>query len=269
MRSSVFALAAALLGGLVVCGVSPADATVISGASDAFDALVDLEIPSQSVDVMAGPVTSVSGTAPAPYDLFDSDVLGFVHGGVVFDANLAATFSSAASSDVDGLAGVRTTDAAGGIDDVTITFSAFSTEILRLEISQIIASASVMGEYGSLAASGSTGPIDVMIDTPDWNQWSYQLTPAPNQVLLDNGVVQIVANEQIVSCGGPSGGTDTCGIEVNALHVYIDGQINGAYTYGEVIVGHAFATMTAVPEPGTILLVGAGLAILSLRRRRS
>lgn len=267
MRPSVSALAATLGGALVLAGAPAAQATVIAGASDAFDATVDVEIPGLGVDIMEGPVTAVSGTAPAPYDLSDTEVTGLNHDGVVFDAGVTATFSSEASSDVDGFAGARTTDATGGIEDVTITLSIGPIELFRLEISQILGSASVTGDFGSLAASGSTAPMDVMVDTHDWNPWNFQLAPTPNEILLDNGVIQIVGNEQIVSCDGPVGGTDTCQIETNALHIFIDGTMNGSYTQGEIIVGHAFATMTAVPEPGTALLVGAGLVVLAVRRR--
>jgi hypothetical protein len=245
-----------------------ADATVISGASSAFDATVVLQIPALSVDVDEGPVTSLSGVAPPPYSLSASETTGFSHNGVVFDAALTATFSSAVSSDVDGAAGTRTTDAEGGIEDVTITFTAFSTEILRVEISQIIGSASVTGDFGSLSASGSTAPIDVTVMVAGWSPWVYSLTPTPNQQLVDNGVVRIVGNEQIVTCAGPVGGSDTCQIEVNALHVYIDGMVNGFYTQGEAVVGHAFAMMTAVPEPGTLVLLAFGLALSAAARRR-
>jgi hypothetical protein len=261
-------LTTAVAGALVLAGAPAAQATVISGASEGFDATVDIQIPSLAINFVGGPVTSVSGMAPAPYDLSDTETTGFSLNGVTFEVGVTASFASSASSDVDGASGARLTDAAGGIEDVTITLTSFSTEILRVEIAQIIGSASVLGDYGSLSASGSTGPIDVLIDTPDWNPWSFQLTPAANQLLFDNGVVQIVGNEQITSCDGPAGGTDTCTIEVNALHILIDGSINGSYTHGEVIVGHASATMTAVPEPGTVLLLGFGLVLLSLRRRR-
>jgi len=259
---------AALLAALLFGGPFAADATVISGASSAFDATVVLQIPDLAVDVDEGPVTSLSGSAPPPYSLSDSETTGFSQNGVVFDAELTATFSTAISSDVDGAAGTRTTDAEGGISDVTITFTAFSTELLRVEISQIIGSASVTGDFGSLSASGSVAPIEVTVTVAGWSPWVYSLTPTPNQELLDNGVVRIVGNEQIVTCSGPVGGTDTCQIELNALHVYIDGPVLGHYTLGEAIVGHAFATMTAVPEPGTLALLGFGLALAAAARRR-
>src|SRR5690606_9250421 len=184
MRLPALALSAAL----AFAAAPAAQATVISGASEAFDAIVDLEIPALDVDVMAGPVTSVSGTAPPPYSLSDSETTGLSQDGVIFDASATATFSSAASSNVDGLAGSRTTDASGGIEDVTITFSVGPIELLRIEISQIVSSASVVGEFGSLVATGFVEPIDVVIDTFDWNPWNFQLNPTPNQVLLDNGL---------------------------------------------------------------------------------
>lgn len=267
MRSLLRGLA--LLAAVASLGVPLASqALVISGASSAFDATIDVSVsgPIVNASLSQGPFSSVSGSAPPPYDLSDALIpFNFsIDGLTVSGAKLFAE----ASSDVDGSSGAKTTDASGGLETVSITFVKNSITLFDLDITILTASASVTGDYGSLVASGSADILDANLYVWGYSPWYYGYgSPAPNTVLVDNGVVRIVLNEQVVDCSGPVAGVDTCSISVNAVHLEVDGTILLHDVVKDLIIGHAQATMTAViPEPGVALLLGAGLLLLVTRR---
>src|SRR4029453_5441777 len=66
--------------------------------------------------------------------------------------------------------------------------------------------------------------------------------PEPNTVLLDHLGMRVVLNEQIRS----GDGTGDAGIEVNAIHIYLDDVLVSGLgaLRGEVIIGHAEAALT-------------------------
>ena len=275
-RSGFLALLVSLCGLLLA---SNASATVISGASSGFDATFDASVNGTPV-LSAGPGAQVSGVSPAPYVLSDtmgsftfSDSIAVSDGDILIDYSVDLSFATA-SSDVDGGPGSRTTDASGGLNttffnvafDPTGFLPAF--DLLTLDISVLTADASVTGDYGSLAATGSSTIVGGSLFVLGDGTMTFPAGPAANTFVINIAGLSLVLNEQTVDCAGPVAGTDSCSIGVNVAHLEVSKTIGTHMIDASVFVGHAEANQVAViPEPTTALLMGLGLALLAGHRR--
>jgi hypothetical protein len=255
--------------GTLLAGTPAAEATVISGSSSAFGESVSLTLtPLIGLDVVvtSGPIPTVSGNAPPPYNLTDSLLS-------VSIANVLSTgvLTVNASSDVDGLPGIRFAAADATVNDLSLSILT-NLGVLGVSATTIQSTAEVSGDFGALVRTGTTTLEGISINGSP----AVDLTPAPNTVLLDFLGITIIANEQIITGDGIS----NAGLEVNALHISflnvpaILGSTPGTLS-GDIIISHSEAELTAepnivdVPEPGSLLILASGITLLfGLRRSR-
>lgn len=259
-----------------------------------------------SIDVLNGtPGQHASGSAPAVYNVasglvtLDADAgtgIGPVLGTSVALDLLAAdgVLSATALSDVDGTPGTRFASGFGqvnGLDldlvDAGVTVlgnPTISLDLLNADATTINSTSIITGDYGALHASGISVIQDLVLNVNGLDLDLVALLGAngnidangflvadPNTVLLSVGGVaglNIILNEQIVTGDGVTELT----IETNAIHISASGIDLGLPLVSEtleadIIIGHSQASMSSVPEPGSILLAGLGGFIL-LRRRR-
>jgi hypothetical protein len=233
-------------------------ATVSSATSSAYGEYVDLTITpllSAEIKTTSGPLPSVSGSAPAPYNLSTS-----------FLSASASPFLSTglltvnASSNVDLLPGVRNADANATVNDLSILLSSFGID---LTANTIQSTASVTGDFGNFNAIGTTTFEGLMLN----GVASLFIAPAPNTVLLSLPGLTITLNEQFTSTDG----LGSSGMEVNAIHVDFDNYLSLGHgvVNGDIIVAHSEAFISAVPEPETYSMILAGLALMGAIVRRS
>jgi hypothetical protein len=234
---------------------SSASALVNTGDADAAGAALSLDFVLLP-DINTGLVPAVSVSSPPPgtqsQTLVDLSPLQLISGGVA---------SVSATTDVNNLPGSRTADADAAIDDFAMVLSVTPLVTLLGISGDLSSSATVSGDFGALAATGSSSFTAVQITV---NNVTFSLDPnyAANTQVYNSGGILIIANEQIVGGDGISLRTLT----TNALRVSL--TVAGVVT-GSVILGQSQAALTAVPEPGTAALLGLGLvALASIRQRR-
>jgi hypothetical protein len=243
---------------VAVCGLlgigSSAGATVITGDADAAGVALAVDF-ALLPDVNTGLVPAVSVSSPPPgtqsQTLVDLSPLGLITGGLA---------SVSATTDVDGLAGIRTADADAALDDFDLVLSVTPLITLLGISGDISSAATVSGDFGALGAAGSSSFTAASFTV---NNVTTSLDPAylPNTTLYNSGGILIIANEQIL--GGDGSALRT--LTTNALRVSL--SIAGVVT-GSIIVGQSQAALSAVPEPGTAALLGLGLVAIAVRGRR-
>jgi hypothetical protein len=252
--------------GTLLAGMPAAQATVISGSSSAFGESVSLTLTpfiGPDVVITSGPLPTVSGNAPPPYNLTDS-LLSASVGNVLTTGVLIVN----ASSNVDGLPGIRFAAADATVNDLSLSI----LTALAVSATTIQSTAEVSGDFGALVRTGTTTIEGISVNGSP----VIDLTPAPNTVLLNALGITIILNEQT-----PSGnGIDNADLEVNALHIsFVDvpailGTTLGLLN-GDIIISHSEAALIAepnvvdVPEPGSLLLLAGGITLIfGLRRKR-
>ena len=287
--------AAALTLGLV----GGASADVVSGESAGFGLQVDASVLDiLSVDVLAGtPAQHSQGTAPAAYDhgsgLVTLDVDAGVNIPAVASLNLLAAdgvLTSTASSDIDGSTGPKTANGFGQVNGLNLNLADVDTllsntpALVSITADTINATASVAGDAGSMTWAGASVIQNLAIAVNGVNlnlldllgasasvDVNGFLAVAPNTTLLNLGGIadlNLTLNQQIVT----GEGTNDLGVEVNALRLTASGVdigLSGLLT-ADVQIAHAGASMSAVPEPASLALLGlGGIAMVGRRRREA
>jgi len=250
----------------VVCGIGlwatappGAHATVLSGTSSAYAESISLSLHpllDGTFSTTSGPLPSVSDAAPPPYSLAQS-VASLSAGFTGVLPITTGTLNVAATSDVDGLPGLRTTSASASTVDFDMTF--FGSPVLSIGL--ISSDAQVSGDFGSLSPSGGVSITNVSVfGTP------ISASNAPNTVLFDSLGLTITSNAQTVTANSIS----VDGLDIVFNNVNLSGE---ALLNGSVILSQSQATETAVPtrvpEPVSLALLGTSLLALGLVRHRS
>ncbi|MGD9634413.1 MAG: PEP-CTERM sorting domain-containing protein [Pirellulales bacterium] len=251
-----------------------ASAAVISASSNGYG--LSASATALGLNVSAGPVpVGASGTAPAPYNnpqtLLNLNVVNSIPFVVSGDIGADAV-NGAAASDVDGLPGVRTTSASGGVvgaDMDLLTLPLFRSGITLFGLGATLGStAQITGDHGSLVATGTTtienlGLTINAINVPLGTYVGVNVAPNTMVNLAGLGIANasLILNEQIIA-------GDNSSITVNAFHLSVN--IANAIT-SNVILGHSQASVVTspVPEPSTLAMVGLGLVTTVNWRRRA
>lgn len=282
-RSLVRLVFAGLVAGLGV--ISPASAgTVTFGQSDAnsLSANLSLDLLGNTIATAnISPQLGVSNSSPGPYSNSNTLTTANVSAGTfalpstsfpVVSGQLlginAIQLGSYITSNVDGLSGARTTDASNGLANLNFSLGSYSLlggtpqSLLSITASAINAAASVTGDFGSLATSGSATVADLSIRYLGNEIFSANGSIAANTVINIAPGISLTLNEQIV--GGDN--ISNASILTNFLRLSFDdaglsiGNFGLATINGDLILGHAYAEQTAaVPEPASIVMASLGV----------
>jgi hypothetical protein len=255
-----------------------------SGHAISADLNLTLLFPIASASV--APLGNAAGAAPAPYGetahvaSVNLDSGSFLAGLATLLHVGTGVIDSGATSNVDGILNAAISSGSTTIDNLGVGVAEFPVStFLSISATTLTSNSTVTGGYGGLNATGSSLVTGLKIDllgvnliTTDANA---NVSLAPNTGVDVNGLVglTVMLNEQIVTGDGFS----SRGITTNAIHLHFDGVnldlgLSGiASLSGDVIIGHSDAMLQAVPEPSSLILCGAGVAILGiggLRARR-
>ena len=199
----------------------------------------------------------------------NASTLGLAEGSVSADL-----VEGSAESNIDGGAGTRFVRASGGIENGDISVSTLpvlgsGVNVLNLT-GTLSSSAEISGDFGALTASG-TSTIEeltlqigaVTVDLSAYVNVSVPPNTSVNLSALGIAGLSLVLNEQVIA-------GDSSSIQVNALHLVVDSSILGLGVDANIVLGHSEASLTAVPEPSWVGLLGvlAGTAIALDSRSR-
>jgi hypothetical protein len=275
-------LPASLVLAVLAFGPPQARAEVVRGFSSGYGAYLSLSYtPSPLIAPVigagpftytAGPLPSTGGVAPAPYDRTLSALSLLVP-----PLNITR-LGAHASSNVDGLPGVRFAHADAGVATVGFGTLPFPPLIvppfLSLTFASATSTADVSGDdfFGLTATASSTltGGILSIPLLPLIPPIILSGSPVPNTVISPKAGLTIVLNEQRTVTTILPGYSDAF-ISVNAVHATLTGlSIPGVGTFsGDLILAHSEAGLVTQPEPGSVILAGAGVStLLAWRWRR-
>ena len=258
------------------------------GASDAYGISTTASLAvggSVSATATVNATPSVSGVAPPAYSLHNSLASLSTSQGVIVTgtSNLlvenTGLMNVVASSDVDGLAGIHFASGQAEVDHlnanvlntVGLTGQVISS-FFTISATTVTSLSHVNGTFGSLTATGSAPIQDLKIvvnavtilDLTGTGMVNF----APNTLVTFATPIaglRVVLNEQILSGNGI--GSEK--ITTNAIHVYFSGVVTPSGTItADLVVAHSSAQLRAVPEPGSLALLGfGGLAMAGYARR--
>lgn len=283
---------------------------IVNAESDGYGVQVQAEVLSLlSVDLLnLTPSQVSSGVAPPAYSFSASGVvvdatvdtsIGPIAGTTVgFELlGVDGLVDSSATSTADGLPGFRTTSGFGGVNglDLNVANAVVSTPLgstdfpfLNISADTINSTSTIEGDYGALNAAGESVIQNLAISVNDV-QLDIATLLGANGTIDGSGFITVDPNTEILSLGGIVGldlifnqqlttgdGISTLGMETNAISIsfngvdlglpLIDQALNGSTT-----IGHSFASVSAVPEPGSTICLAFAVCMVaaSARRRRN
>jgi uncharacterized repeat protein (TIGR01451 family) len=248
----------ALSGMLLIPGLVQAQDASGSAFGESIDLSVDSAFSLVTVDVESGPLPSVSGSTPPPYNTSSSLLSVDVNANIVLAALVPAAMVDILET---GTLNVSTTgdaspqsDSSASVEDVNLEIlgNILLPLVLGLEAEAIESTATAGGSCKSgLTASGTTTLVGASLASTLAQLAGIvgilEVSPAPNTVLLDlsllGGHLRIVLNEQIVTGDGAT----SRGITVNAIHITLDQLPIAAIitdVTGDVIISQSHAEVT-------------------------
>lgn len=259
--------------------LSPAHAAVLEAESEGLAIWADISLLGDFASLELGPVAHSYGTAPPPYDE-SATVLEVEASAGPFGRGASiesGTLSSSASSDVDGTAGVRTTEASALVEDLGITLvnPVLLPPLLQLTADAVGSEAAVTGDHGALEASGDSWLTNLALEVMGQEVAIEADAKGELSLNLPAGLagLSLFLDEQTET----GDGIEEKGIDVNALRLSLEAVPldllghEGLALDGELIIAHAGAHMRAaaspVAAPATVLLLAAGLLGLAALRR--
>jgi len=268
---------------LMLGGIADARAGfVTAGTSQGYEVSADLTLTllgGATVQATVPPEVPAQGTAPAPYNntataaALDLSAGAFGLGSGTTLHIHTGLLQSTAASDVDGLAGPRSTTASSLLDGTAGgAIVSLLNGLLDINASVIASNAAVGGSAGALTTGGSSTLTDLVISVLGVPVFAHAgaFVPTPNftvDISSALGGVSIILDETLTS----GNGSNAAGITVNAIDVRLTnvGLAGVGIVNGQIIIGHASAAeAAAVPEPSSLALCGIGGGLLGLRTLR-
>ncbi len=203
------------------------------------------------------------GNAPAPYNL-QNTVLSLNVSETGIGSIQTGVLETFAASNVDGGLGSRFASASSLVDDLNVFLVPLLVGSAVTISADTVGSNSVAnGDFGSLTAIGDMTFENLVISVFGVNL-SIPVAPDPNTVLYDMDGIKIVLNQQFSSVSDSD-----AFITTNAIVVELN-DVEGilGLVSGNVIIAHSAGSLSAVPEPSSMLLLMGGVAAVLLRRRR-
>jgi len=285
-----------------------ARADVTAAQSEGYGIQVDLSILNVlSIDLLnLTPAQRSFGAAPGTYAeaaslVSVSTTVGTTLGPILNTAvgldlaTVDGVLNSSAESDVDGNPGIRGAQAFGQVNDLelgvldagvtVLGIPTLTLDLVNVAADTISSTASVTGNAGALVANGDSVIQNLVIEVNGVELNLLNLLGANAQIDVDN-FLTVLPNTQLVNIGGVVGlnlilneqsvtgdGISSRGIEVNAVRLTLNGidlglPLVSETLNGDVRIGHAQASVVAVPEPACLMLLGGGLAMMTGRSRR-
>ncbi len=231
-------------------------------SGSAYGESVDLSIKSAfslvTVEATSGPLPSVSGSTPPPFNLSDSLLSVDVNANIQLAGLIPASSVDILETGVLNVATSGNTspvaDSSASVNDVNLELlgDVLLPLILGLTADEITSTAAAGGSCESgLTASGTSGLVNASLASTLAElvgiTGALAANPAPNTVLLDldllGGHLRIVLNEQILS----GDGVTSRGITVNAIHITLENLPIAAIitdVSGDVIISQSKAEVT-------------------------
>jgi hypothetical protein len=247
---------------LAMLPLSQSRADIVAGSSESFGVFADLSLA--GVPTLTVPNTPYTvGNAPGPYDLQDQ-VLSLSASNLLVGSIDTGVMNTFAASDVDGGLGIRFASASSLVNGLNMSLVPLEIGSAVTVTADTVGSSSMtLGDYASLDVTGQS-TFENLVITAFGNNLFIPANPDPNTVLFDSDGVRIILNEQVGSV------TDWHAfMTTNAIVIELDNVLGtGGLVNGGVIVSNSMSSLTAVPEPSSMILVMGGIAAVLLSRRR-
>jgi uncharacterized repeat protein (TIGR01451 family) len=222
-------------------GTANADTTA---SSSAFGESVDVQLLpllGNGIEVLSGPLPSVSGSAPPAYAKSNSLATVKVSATLLGQILKTGVLTVNATSPVPGSTSAYADATVNNLElDVV---SSLLLNLLSIDATLIQSSANIGGVCGALTTKGTTTILGAVLGGQLGLGKTIQLNPAPNTVLLNALGIKVVLNEQILTSS-----TNSHKLTVNAMHISFDNApLNIGVLDGDVIISQSQAQLQCDP----------------------
>jgi len=243
---------------VTVCGCLAAAMTFVA-LNSAQAAFLEFSASAYGTYAFVGSTVTVGQTAPVSVGSgCGTAAVGVTHSGTVLSVNALPAIQTGAIN----TSAASTTNSATATSDVHDIFLLGATQLAALISADEVKAVSTTSQdnQGFHVSAAGSNLVNLRVGTTVFNA-----VPAPNYtMLLLNGAVKVVLNEQIVS---NSSSSSMRGLTVNMIHVYVTADViinNTTIKKGtQIIVAHAVSHLTLIGGPGSLDGTAFGTSVSS------